>query len=301
MSFCSSGCCAARRLCFHHVSLAERIPFDRAPSLDARWHGAKARRFLEAVRKFVADSDLASFTESPQQLYDLTNSRLRAFVAKNADLPWFDRFFGARAHAPFHVIPGLVNGGSSYGAHVALSKGVEEIYAIPGIWKVDSDGLPDFDPRWTSTLVHEFTHSYVGPLIDKFGPPLEKSGDHLFEAANEEMHRQGPREPDPETSSRRSRRIGGGPTDIPSSPIPLRQICRGSRNLIVPLGEIVQQQAHGRSSQTARAKPKHDRYRFRAGVIWNYRTLFFGSEAPAAESDTSSESSGPATSAARRI
>jgi hypothetical protein len=171
-------------------SLGERVPFDRATSLDARWHGAKARRFLEAARKFVADSDFAGFTKSQQQLYDLTDSRLRAFVTKNADLPWFDRFFGARAHAAFHVIPGLVNGGSSYGPHVALSNGVEEIYAIPGVGKVDPDGLPNFDPRWTSTLVHEFAHSYVGPLIDKFAAPLDKSGDRLFEAENAEMRRQ---------------------------------------------------------------------------------------------------------------
>ena len=171
-------------------SLAERVPFDRAISLDARWHGAKARRFLEAARKFVADSDFAGFTKSQRQLYDLTDSRLRAFVTKNADLPWFDRFFGARAHAPFHVIPGLANGGSSYGPHVALANGIEEIYAIPGVGRVDSDGLPVFDPQWTATLVHEFCHTYVGPLIDKFAAPLEKSGNRLFEALNVTMRRQ---------------------------------------------------------------------------------------------------------------
>ena len=105
-------------------------------------------------------------------------------------MPWFDRFFGKRAHSAFHVIPGLANGVASYGAHGALSKGHEEIYAIPGIWRVDSDGSPDFDPQWTSTLVHEFAHSYVGPLVDKFAAPLEKSGDRLFEAEKTEMRRQ---------------------------------------------------------------------------------------------------------------
>ncbi len=60
-------------------TLGERVPFDRAPSLDARWHGAKARRFLQAARKFVADSDFAGFTKSEQPLYDMTNSRLQRF------------------------------------------------------------------------------------------------------------------------------------------------------------------------------------------------------------------------------
>jgi hypothetical protein len=171
-------------------TLAERVPFDRAASLDERWHGVKARRFLDAARKFVADSDFAGFTKSQQPLYDQTNSRLRAFLDKNTDLPWFDSFFGARAHGPFHVVPGLANGGASYGIHVTPASGIEEIYAIPGVGKVDSEGLPGFDSRWASTLVHEFAHSYVGPLIDEFAAQLAKSGDRLFEAVSGEMRRQ---------------------------------------------------------------------------------------------------------------
>jgi len=171
-------------------ALAERIPFDRSTTLETRWHGAKAKLFLVAARKFVVDSDFAGFVKSQQPFYDLTNARLRAFVTENADLSWFDRFFGPRTHSPFVVVPGLVNGGSSYGAHIALENGVEEIYAIPGIWKVDTEGLPVFDQRWTSTLVHEFAHSYVRPLIDQAGSTLEESGQRLFEAVSAEMRSQ---------------------------------------------------------------------------------------------------------------
>jgi hypothetical protein len=74
--------------------------------------------------------------------------------------------------------------------HITLANGVEEIYAIPGVWKVDGGGLPDFDTAWASTLVHEFAHSYVGPLIDKFGSQLDKSGNRLFEAVSPEMRGQ---------------------------------------------------------------------------------------------------------------
>ena len=170
-------------------SLAERVPFDRS-DLESRWHGVKARKFLEAARKFVVDTDFAAFVKSQQPLYDLTNTRLRAFVAKNADLPWFDRFFGPRAHARFIVVPGLVNGGPSYGANITLADGTVEIYAIPGVWKVDAEGMPDFDPEWTSTLVHEFAHSYVGPLIDTYASQLDASGNRLFKALSAEMSRQ---------------------------------------------------------------------------------------------------------------
>jgi len=171
-------------------SLAEIVPFDRDNSFDKRWRVAEARRFLAAARKFVTDSDFAGFVKSEQPFYDSVDARLRAYVAAKADLEWFDRFFGSRTHAPFHLVPGLVNGGPSYGPHVTLADGVEEIYAIPGVWKVDSDGLPVFDASWGAIVVHEFSHSYANPLIDKFALQLDKSGGRLLEAVREQMRRQ---------------------------------------------------------------------------------------------------------------
>ena len=48
-------------------SLAETTPFDRPDQdLDERWHGAEARSFLAAARKFVADTRFAEFLKSQQ-------------------------------------------------------------------------------------------------------------------------------------------------------------------------------------------------------------------------------------------
>jgi hypothetical protein len=171
-------------------SLAERIPFDQPGTLERRWHGVKARAFLKAARKFVIDSDFAAFLKSQEPLFATTDQRLRAFVTANADLPWFDRFFGAHSHAPFLIAPVLVSGGGNYGAKIKLENGVEEDYALLCVCKIDDAGLPDFDPYFAPTLVHEFAHSYVHPLIDKFEPQLRQSGDKLFQAVSEEMRRQ---------------------------------------------------------------------------------------------------------------
>ena len=171
-------------------SLSEIVPFDRDNSLDKRWLVADARRFLAAARKFAADSDFAGFVKSERPFYDSVDARLRAYVSGEADLTWFDRFFGSRTHAPFHLVPGLVNGPASYGPHIRLESGVEEIYAIPGVWKVDADGLPVFDTSWTPTVVHEFSHSYANPLIDEFASQLDKSGNRLFEAFSSPMSHQ---------------------------------------------------------------------------------------------------------------
>ncbi len=131
-------------------SLAERVPFDRPGlRLDSRWHGVKARAFLEAARRFVVDTRFAEFLKSQKPLYDLTNSRLQSFVEMRTDLPWFSRFFGTVSPVRFIIVPGLVNGGPSYGASFVGGDGVEEMYAIPGVTQVDADGR-DRASTWLS-------------------------------------------------------------------------------------------------------------------------------------------------------
>ena len=173
-------------------SLTERVPFDRPDSrLDERWHGIQARPFLEAVRRFVADTKFPAFLKSQQTLYSVTDIRLRAFVDTHGDLPWFNRFFGARTRARFIIIPGLANGGPSYGPSVLAEDGVEEIFAIPGVWEVDGEDLPRFSGDWLDTMVHEFVHSYSNPLVDQFAAKMEKAGRAINEPIQEQMRAQG--------------------------------------------------------------------------------------------------------------
>jgi hypothetical protein len=173
-------------------SLSERVPFDRSDSgLDGRWHGVKARAFVDALRSFVTDARFSEFLKSQQALYDLTDSRLRKFVETNLDLPWYTRFFGARSPLRFIIVPGLVNGGPSYGASVVAEDGVTEMYAIPGVFEVDAEGLPRFSSvAFLQTTVHEFVHSYTNPLVDKYDAQLARAGDQLIEPLREAMSRQ---------------------------------------------------------------------------------------------------------------
>lgn len=172
-------------------SLSERVPFDRADAgLDSRWHGVKAREFVDALRSFVTDTRFNEFLKSQQALYDFTDSRLRKLVETNLDLPWYTRFFGARSPVRFIIVPGLVNGGPSYGSSVVAEDGVEEMYAIPGVFEVDAEGLPRFSGDFLDTMVHEFVHSYTNPLVDKYGAQLARAGDQFYEPLREAMSRQ---------------------------------------------------------------------------------------------------------------
>jgi len=173
-------------------SLSERVPFDRADArLDERWHGVKARAFVEALRSFVTEARFGEFLESQRALYDVTDSRLRTFVETNLDLPWYTRFFGTRSPVRFIIVPGLVNGGPSYAASVVAEDGVTEMYAIPGVVEVDAKGLPAFSGDFLDVMVHEFVHSYTNPLVDKYYAQLASSGDRLNGPLRAAMSRQG--------------------------------------------------------------------------------------------------------------
>jgi len=171
-------------------SIAERVDFDGANiTLKERWRAADARRFAASLRGFVARSKFRQFFDEHSALYETTGARLRKFVESQADLTWFDKFFGAKPDARFIVVPGMVNGGANYGSRLRAEDGREEMYAIIGVWQVDSDNLPLFDKNYLPTLVHEFTHSYVNPLVDRF-KALDKAGDAVMKPVEAEMRGQ---------------------------------------------------------------------------------------------------------------
>lgn len=173
------------------VSLGERIPFSPQPAtLDARWTTENAREFLALARKFVADSKFNEFFDQHQPLYQAAEQRLQAVLAEHARLDWFDGFFGPRPGADFRVIMGMLNGGGSYGARIALPDGREDLYSILGVWKLDEKGEPAFSAGMASTLVHELGHSYTNNVVDQFLKELKAPGEKLYELVAPQMREQ---------------------------------------------------------------------------------------------------------------
>jgi KaiC/GvpD/RAD55 family RecA-like ATPase len=172
-------------------TLAERVPFDR-PSvhLFEKWDAGKARAFLSAARRFAAETNFEAFLNSQQPLYEATNDRLQAFLRDKGDPGWFIRFFGPPGPAAFVIVPGLANGAPSYAARVIDESGAQEIYAIPGVSKVDAGGLPVFDSDWGVTMAHEIADTYASPAINKFAAGMAKAAAQIYEAVAPAMRRQ---------------------------------------------------------------------------------------------------------------
>ncbi len=173
------------------VTLQERIPFSPPPqSLDSRWTPETSREFLNLARRFVVEAKVKEFLDRHEPLYRIGVQRMQEILGQHAHLEWFDSFFGPRAGAQFHLVLGMLNGGGCYGPHYTKPDGQEELYSVIGVWMVDRKGEPTFTPSVAPTIIHEFTHSYTNPLVNRFADQLQRPGEIIESFVTAEMRRQ---------------------------------------------------------------------------------------------------------------
>ena len=123
-------------------------------------------------------------------MYGAARARRESLVEDSVDVPWFNAFFGTQPPAAFNLIVAVGNGGSNYGPRLVHDDGREEFLALIGIWQCDSDGMPTFDAGFTPTVIHEFSHSFVNPLVYSHRDALEESCTAIFAATADAMRSQ---------------------------------------------------------------------------------------------------------------
>ncbi len=169
-------------------SLQLRLPLVPWPDgLDRRWRPGDVRDFLEKARQFAQESNFDEFIKTQQPMYDRAVVNLRTFLDKEANLEWFDDFFGTRPGAEFHIVLGMLNGSCNYGPHIKLPD-KEEYYCILGVWKLDL-GEPRFDKSMLPIVIHEFCHSYANKIVDAHISQLEKPGKKIYAKVAKKMER----------------------------------------------------------------------------------------------------------------
>lgn len=162
------------------------IPIDaRAP--EWWWPPGSAQPFLTDLRAFAHDAPVDRFFQAHATLYDTATARMRRLVDSSLDVAWFARFFGHKPTKPFVVVPGLLNGGANYGVQSRFPDGSLQFYAIIGAMKVDSAGWPVFDASYMPTIVHEFNHSFVNPVIDARRADFAAVGPAVLAAVQQQM------------------------------------------------------------------------------------------------------------------
>jgi hypothetical protein len=133
---------------------------------ESRW-GSKenALQFASLLRQFYTDTHFEAFFQAHRALYALAEQRFAATLT-NIHVNWFSTFYGMPTPAKFRVIIGLNDGGANYGPRLVKPDGTQEFYAIMGSWTKDAEGDPTFDRSYLPTVIHEFNHSFINPLVE---------------------------------------------------------------------------------------------------------------------------------------
>jgi hypothetical protein len=163
------------------------VPVEKAERLEKRWPREEVPAFVEELRDFAKQGDLAGFLREQKPLFDLAEKRLQALLDAKVRLGWFEEFFGARPAARFELATGPLLGGCNYGPSFRRPDGKEELWCILGAWQVDGEGNPVYTEEDVPTVVHEFCHSWANALVDAHMAALKGPGDRAWPAMREAM------------------------------------------------------------------------------------------------------------------
>ena len=163
------------------IKLEPKAPLNPWPAtLDRRWKEKDAQEFLEAARQFVRDTSYQEFFEKHRPLYEVTESRMRALLDKEAHWQWFGDFFGQKSAPSFTVTFLLLTSGNCYGPSFQPAQGEKEFYCVLGVWKTDREGQPKFTDDILPILIHEFCHSYANGFVDRHASELKAASEKLY-------------------------------------------------------------------------------------------------------------------------
>jgi len=166
-----------------------KVPFSPLPpDLDPRWTEESVAAFLTAAREFSADTRFLGFFDTHKEYYERSVGNLRRSLEGHDIVPWLRNFYGQDTEH-YAIIVGMQTGYGNYGLSTTLEDGSREFFSIIGA------GFPSWFrhiPRFPErilipTVVHEFAHSFVNPVVDANEEVLRDVAERL-QPFNREVH-----------------------------------------------------------------------------------------------------------------
>ncbi len=168
-------------------ALSPLVPFTNDVP-ERRWGKENATAFVQALRDFYRDSNFQAFFVAHEPMYKLAETRFQSAALSRLDLDWYKRFYGEASQGRFNLILGMNNGGGNYGPHVVFPDGQEEIYAIIGCWTKDDSGNPIYNSaEYLPTIIHEFNHSFVNPIMDRHETEFATAANQVYSRVAAQM------------------------------------------------------------------------------------------------------------------
>ena len=148
--------------------------------LDARWTEDITFEFIEAARKFAVDSRFMEFYNGHQELYIQSVQNLYQNIKDEELIAWFHNYFGYKPDK-YTIIIGMQNGYGNYGLKITRKESANEYISIIGATSPFWRKVPRLSNNWIiPTIVHEFCHSYINPLVDENYEKLRTAGEIMY-------------------------------------------------------------------------------------------------------------------------
>jgi len=142
---------------------------------DHRWNVNMLNKYAVLLNDFYKKTNFNRFFSKHSSFYEITKTRFNETIIPTINLSWFDETFGVN-NKNFHILLNLCNGKSNYGP----SNNEDDHYAIIGVSRLDSLGLPFFNDFDLQVVIHEFCHSYCNPVCNKYAEQMLPAFEKLF-------------------------------------------------------------------------------------------------------------------------
>lgn len=160
-------------------------------SFDPRWDSTLISNYLENARLFAVESNFLNFLNTQKEFKELARGNLRKMIKRVQIFQWYKQFFGYYPDN-FTIYLALQNGSCNYGYPVTFSGGKVEFVSVLGARFPDNNGIPTYPEDWyLPVIIHEFTHSYINPLIARNQDMFKALGEAFLYAQSEKMNNHG--------------------------------------------------------------------------------------------------------------
>jgi len=162
-------------------ALEPRLDLSNLPSaFDPRWDSTLISNYLINARKFALESNFMEFHNNQKDFHDMAIANLRKMIGKEQIFEWYYNFFGYYPEN-FKMYLALLNGSCSYGYPVFYPEGETEFVSLIGARFPDNQGFPTYPKNWfLPIMIHEYTHSYINPLIKSKPEEYKDLGEALL-------------------------------------------------------------------------------------------------------------------------
>ena len=146
-------------------------------------------RYRVALAEFARQSDFYTFWEQNQEFYKKTVRKTASYLETIDYVKALEEYYN-ETQGGYHLVLNPVSENFNYGPKMPSSSGEFEIYGIVALDESE-DGIPYLNNADMENLLwHEFSHSFVNPLSDKY---LDKVmvNESLHEPIKKEMKTQG--------------------------------------------------------------------------------------------------------------